>query len=445
MTKVKRLTVSNLKSVSHQTADFKGCTAIITGRNNAGKTSFLRSLFDRVRGIKPEQVLKQGETDGFAECELTTGEKLRWEFNDKGKEKLIFITEKEIKTSLNVELRNKYLPETFDVDKFLLSQPKQQRKTLQELVGLDFTDIDTRYDAAYKNRTLFNSKYNDAKTIFDATPVPEKAETISLDSLMLEKGAIKNKLNALYVSNKKVNEDARQKHAEAVAEYTGKMHDWEIEQNKRDGLIAKVNSIITELQIIGYKGNDVADFLASLPASEASHSFIEPIEPEYPEPMPPATELEEVDAKIEAANANNLNALTYSGWLKQEDLLQESKQQAQDANVSLSAIETERMELIKTAKMPEGFAFSDEGITYNGLAFTRQQLSSSGVYIAALKLAAMTLGEVKTLHFDASFLDKVSLAEIEKWAASHDLQLLIERPDFEAGDIQYELIENITQ
>ena len=97
------------------------------------------------------------------------------------------------------------------------------------------------------------------------------------------------------------------------------------------------------------------------------------------------------------------------------------------------------MAMIKSAPLPEGFGFTDDGITYNKLPFTREQLSSSGIYIAALKLASMNLGEVKTLHFDASFLDKNSLADIEKWANDNGLQLLIERPDFEGGEIEYEL------
>lgn len=93
--------------------------------------------------------------------------------------------------------------------------------------------------------------------------------------------------------------------------------------------------------------------------------------------------------------------------------------------------------------MPDGFGFSEDGITYNGFSFTREQLSASGVYIGALKLAATGLGEVKTLYFDASFLDKNSLAEIEKWANDNDLQLLIERPDFEGGEIEYQLVQTV--
>jgi hypothetical protein len=52
------------------------------------------------------------------------------------------------------------------------------------------------------------------------------------------------------------------------------------------------------------------------------------------------------------------------------------------------------------------------------------------------------MGEVRTLHFDASSLDKNTLGEIQEWADANDLQLLIERADFAAGEISYELIEH---
>jgi len=59
-----------------------------------------------------------------------------------------------------------------------------------------------------------------------------------------------------------------------------------------------------------------------------------------------------------------------------------------------------------------------------------------------LKLAALNIGEVKTLHFDASYLDKNSLKEIENWAKDNDLQLLIERPDYDGGEIEYHIIDD---
>ena len=125
MTKIKKITVSNLKALSSLTADFNGCTAIITGRNNSGKTSFLRALSDRLKSIKAP-VLKQGEKEGFYEMELTSGEKLVWTFDTK-KEKLTLITEKNIKTSITKEIGQTYFPKVFDVDKFLTDEPSKQK------------------------------------------------------------------------------------------------------------------------------------------------------------------------------------------------------------------------------------------------------------------------------------------------------------------------------
>ena len=72
-----------------------------------------------------------------------------------------------------------------------------------------------------------------------------------------------------------------------------------------------------------------------------------------------------------------------------------------------------------------------------------QKISSSAKYICALKLGALVLGKIRTLHFDCSPLDKNSLMEIQKWAEANDLQLLLERPDFEGGDIKYQIIEEL--
>lgn len=448
MSKIKTITVSNLKAISQQTANFDGCTAIVTGRNNAGKTSFLRGLFDRVRGNKAEQPLKQGETEGFAEAELTTGEKLRWEFNDKGKgfkEKLTYITEKDIKTSLSVELRNRFLPETFDVDTFLASQPKKQRETLQLLAGLDFTDIDSRYSEAYKERTAANTLASEAKTVFENMVMPVKVEAIlqpELDKLHQEKQSIRTKLNNLYTENKSANDAVRLDHDKEV--------------KKQEGLkraIESTSSALGTLNLYGYTGKEVQLFIAEIQKL---------VKPEIPlidlsvtpnhikkdgefiliKELPDDKEIVDIDAKIQEANDTNTKAAEYTKWLDLQTKKDTAATAAIEANNKVVLIEKERINLIKTANMPEGFTFTDEGIAYNGLAFTREQLSSSGIYIAALKLASMNIGEIRTLHFDASFLDKNSLVEIEQWATSQDLQLLIERPDFEGGEIEYQLICN---
>lgn len=440
MSKVKKISVSNLKAVSTMTADFNGCTAIITGGNNKGKTSFLRSLFDRVRGVKPDMVLKQGESEGFAEAELTTGEKIRWEFNDKGKgfkEKLTYITEKDIKTSLSTELRDKFLPATFDVDKFLLDQPAKQRKTLQALVGLDFTDIDSRYKAAYDDREANNRSANELR--IKIGEMPAKVESVDVTDLQQQKEAERTRLNNLYSENKKSNETTRREYQDEVlkaqAEFDAATKDME-DKNRR---VSECKSLLDLLRDKGYRGQEVDKWIESLPTVKEVKR-VEVKEPEYINEMPDDSKLKEIDAEILKAVETNQQAQLFKDWENRKLSSESANNTAIEADATVKAIEKERMDLIKSAKMPEGFGFSDDGIEYKGLPFTREQLSSSGIYIAALKLAAMTLGEVRTIHFDASFLDKKSLEEIEKWAESEDCQLLIERPDFEGGEIEYQLL-----
>lgn len=444
MSKVKRITVSNLKAISKLNATFDGCTAIITGGNNKGKTSFLRSLFDRVRGTKPEQVLKQGETEGFAECELTTGEKLKWEFNDKGKgfkEKLTYITEKDIRTPLTVELRRKFLPDTFDVDQFLQDPPAKQRKTLQALVGLDFTDVDARYKISYDDREAKNRRANEDRVIFTNAPTVDKVDSVDMDDLMLQKAAIRNKLNTLYLENKRKNEELRKAWNEECEVIREEVAAFNEKQNNIALLILKANGALSQLRLIGYEGDQVIAFIESLRSRyEPVKEYIRPPEPTYTEELPDDTDLKAIDEQIATASDANQKAQAYKNYEALRIKKDKSTVDAEDADKAVKKIEQERMDLIKSAKLPDGFSFTDDGIQYNNLSFTREQLSSSGIYIAALKLAAMTLGEVKTLHFDASFLDNISLGQIEEWAKSEGLQLLIEMPDRSGGEIEYQLL-----
>jgi len=444
MSKIKRISVYNFKAISSLTSDFNGCTAIITGGNNKGKSTFLRGLADRIRGLKPELPLKSGEHEGFSEITLTTGERLRWQFDDKTKagEKLIFITEKEVKAPLTRAIADRLFPATFDVDKFIVSTPQAQRKMLQELVGLDFTDVDARYKTAYDERTAANRAYNEAKVKFEALPVPEKINTIDVKLLIEQKEKIRYELNQLYLANKKSNDEARKKWQDECEQERRSVSE---HNKKRAALIAKFKRCYEAYEVLreeGFKSVECTNFIMSIEKEVPLEREYTPLpEPAYITELPDNAPLLDIEAQINSANETNRKAQLYNDWLKAQERKDESASAATEADASVQAIEAERMKIIKSASMPEGFSFSDDGIMYNGLPFTREQLSSSGIYIAALKLAAMTLGEVKTLHFDASFLDKNSLAEIEKWAESNDLQLLIERPDWEGGEITYELIQ----
>ena len=406
MAKVKKITVSNLKAVSALTADFNGCTAIITGGNNKGKSSFLKSLPERLRGHKPELILKEGEMEGYAEWELTTGEKFVWSF-DKKKEKLTFISERNIKSSLTKDLCTYYFPAVFDVDAFLNSTPKKQKEVLQKLTGIDFTEIDLIYKEAYETRTWENKRLAEEKAKLQKIDPDLPAEELPTDELEKEIAGIDSH-NQRVVDFKVRLQEKKNMVADNLKE---------IEE-----LQMKINALIDKNEIITQDIQKGETWLAD----EKNKVKINGEELK--------AQLAELKAKNKEIAANNQNK-------KQLEVYNKCEANAKAADAEVKRIEAEKLDVIKNASMPDGFGFSDEGITYNGFEFTKEQLSSSGIYIAALKLAAIGLGEVKTLHFDASFLDKNSLTEIEQWAEANDLQLLIERPDWEGGEIEYQLLQ----
>ena len=132
----------------------------------------------------------------------------------------------------------------------------------------------------------------------------------------------------------------------------------------------------------------------------------------------------------------------YQQYIDHAGATEVAQETAKQADELVKSIEAERKKMIAGANFPEGVAMTPDGLTINGFPLDETQISLSTKYITALKIGAMALGEVKTLYFDASPLDRRSLEEIEAWGNKNDYQLLIEKPDFEGGEIKYELIEN---
>jgi len=125
---------------------------------------------------------------------------------------------------------------------------------------------------------------------------------------------------------------------------------------------------------------------------------------------------------------------------QQEQVVGKLQKNWKEKDKQVKAIEWEKNQILKKANLPEGFDFTEDGIAFNGFPLNKDTLSSSQIYIASLKLASKSLWKVQTLTFDTSYIDKNSLKEVEERATANDLQLLIERPDYNGGEIKYEIL-----
>lgn len=396
----------------------------MTGGNNKGKTSFLKGIPDRIRFIRPDVMVKKGEKEGRGEMTLTSGEKFIWEFDTLGRDKLTYITS-DARQSVSKELGKQFFPPVFDIDKFLQSSPKDQVKQLQAIVGLDFADIDARYKKAYDIRTERNREAEIYHVKLEKMLKVPSVDFIDLTDLKAKKEAEKTRLNTIYLENKTANQKLRD----------GYNKERESIQKKTDSLNECMGALAT-LQKHGYTG-DALQFVSDL-----RKAIPELKEPAYIEEMPDRTELDKIDTAIITATETNANAQKYKEYIDHKNATAAARGDADDADLIVKGIEDERQKMIESVSFPEGISITSDGILVDGLPLDKNQISTSKLYCAALRIASMNLGEVRTLYFDASFLDRISLSEIQEWANKQDLQLLIERPDYNGGEIQYEIIES---
>jgi len=440
MSKIQSIEVTNLKAIDHMVADFSGHTAIITASNDKGKTTFLTAIPDRIRGERPELILKEGTDSGKAVMSLTTGERFEWEFDNEKKDKLIFFTRDGIKTSVTKEISARFFAPVFDIDKFLNSPPKQQSKMLQELAGIDFTQIDLKYKSAYTDRTGKNAVVKNLEAKLMAMPEVEKVEPVDVSELQTKADAEKARLNQLYLDNKKKNADLREAYQKEKEENSVNYHAKIEKQATLRGNKMRAESLLDDLVVLGYAGQEVSEFIKSMPEIPEVINQVVP-EPEYVEEMPDQSELDKINAQIGSVGEINAKAQAYTNRVALINELMTAQKAAEYADQDVKMIEAQRKQMILDSKFPEGIEMTEDGVFVDGLPLDKKQISTSKLYITALKLAAMNLAQVRTLHFDASPLSKSNLEAIEGWAKEMDLQLLIEKPSFESQDIQYEIVD----
>lgn len=398
--KIKKIHVENYKPINEQDLNLNGCSAIITASNDKGKSSLLRGLIDRLHSDKADMIVKEGEEKGVYSMELTDGSKIEWNFTQKS-ERLSYTTADGIKQTSGVigAIGEKYFGKQFDIDSFLNSGPKAQQKELESIVGVDLDEIEERYKEAYEARTEANRKLKDVKA--RDVEEPEKVEKPNVE-------AIKEELEEARNHNERVNKSKRE--AEGL----------------QKGL-NQVSSLIDDTPFEELFDYDKAQDIIDSKKSDEELIDLSDLKEKLHNAQDQLRKYDNYEYKKEQ----------YEKWLKEKE---QAEKEAERADQKVKQIEQEKQEAIANADMPDGFDVNEDGLTYNGYPLDEKQISTSSKYIAALKLGAMVLGEVRALHFDAATLDKKNLDNVKEWADENDLQLLIERPDYDGGEIQYQII-----
>ena len=339
--KIKKVDITNLKAVSNFTAFFDGKSAHVTGANGIGKSTVIRTLTDRLRGLKPSIVTKIGEKEGKTVMELTDGCRFEWSYNDQGKDELNYFTPaslKPVRREVFKHICGQYFPNQFDINKFLTTtEPAKRLKMISELINIDLTEIQARYKEAFEAR-------RDAKRdlkILEAQikpkpeiPIIENSDNLEAEQKQIEglkvqisekKTEIENertRLNSIYLENKAKNDKLQKEHNDS---YQKELDSWLKSEQEIEDEIIKYNHEQEEKQEIIKSFKDyylhlvtvytkhelgkfidfigIRKFIDEIPKPFAIKQYISTPKPEpkqlnLADPMPSSDNLEELKSEL---------------------------------------------------------------------------------------------------------------------------------------------------
>jgi len=160
MTKISKISVTNLKSIQHQEIEMNGASIIVTAGNGKGKSTLTKSFFDRIRGEKNDSILRTNEVNGSQVIEFNDGNIIEWKVTAKT-ETFTLITKEGLKVNSIKQIKDFYFKnEDFDINQFLELSPKKQAEKLQKLIGLDLSEIEKRYSETYEKRKEANYNFD---------------------------------------------------------------------------------------------------------------------------------------------------------------------------------------------------------------------------------------------------------------------------------------------
>lgn len=431
--KIIKLKAENIKKLVAVEITPAGNVVRITGKNGAGKTSVLDSIFWALGGQQniAEEPIRKGEKRAAIEVDLgdmivhrTFTEGGGTALTIENKDGLRFKSPQTMLDGLIGRL-------TFDPLDFMRQEPRKQFETLRMLTGVDFSKLDGMRQRAYDERTQVNRDVKRLEVQAEGVVIPKEPDPPG-DSIEVDVAELAGKVTeAVELRNSKEKIDGLSRAAQISLKQEGlKILSIQEEINALTKRLkaATDESLRLEQDIIALDEQSTA---ITVPDIAALGTELKTAEDRNREIRQARAAYAQEKARIETAKTRKR---------EYQEELKVAEEKAKGLTAKIDEIDGEKARQIAEAKFPlVGLGFGNGAVTFNDLPLS--QASSAEQLRVSMAMAMALNPKLRVIRVtDGSLLDSDSLTIIEEMANSGDFQVWMESVD-ETGKVGVYIVD----
>lgn len=457
--KVLKFELKNFKLLDDISVDTNGMSVMVTGPNETGKSSILDAIFDLLsNGDLPPNPIKIGEDNASITVEV--GEErtqyiIKRTFTEAKKEGYLTIeTPDGAKYGKPVEhLEKLFGTISFDMEGLLNAKNnKEMIKKLKEFLCIDTTILDSERKEFYDARTLVNKEVLTLQALVkDPKDVPALTKDLQeLENKRATQAPIKIEINELEARIKN-GEEYISKREKLIS--TSESDLGNCERVIKDTEISIVE-LKTEMEAIAQKiANKEAEITKQKSLIDQTVSYINTIKEEKKKGENQMQELrdalKEKTGSIENEEVLTIKISNIEAELKAEDenniyikKLEAKNRESLELTDKIKEIDKKISDLYVAASTEE-LQITSEEILYKNLPLDRKQINTASLAKLALKLVMKSNPKLRSVRFDASFMDNKTFRETMTDIEAEGFQSFVEMVDKEGQELQIIVKESL--
>lgn len=259
----------------------------------------------------------------------------------------------------------------------------------------------------------------------------EECTPVDIDALKKKKNEIANQLNQWYLENISYNKKLRDQYDSERALYEQTARDMQVINLSRENKIDRCKDALTILFTHGYKGNEVAEFIGSLPLPETIPVFESP-EPKYIDELPPDDSIRAVEVEIENAYADLAKVERYKEYRKKLSMKETTEREIETNQTKQEQVKLDRIAYINSFNFSfSGLSTNEKGeLELNGRPIKKPYFSTGERIKIVAKLMASRHPLFKTVFLDSACeLDPDNLEAITTFFEDEGFKVIVSIPN----------------